>query len=60
MAACPIEKCSQILLSQGIIHRADLSAIDTQIQIEIAQAFDFALASDKPTLAQAQEHVYAS
>jgi TPP-dependent pyruvate/acetoin dehydrogenase alpha subunit len=47
------------LASRNVLNEADVAGMEDEIQREIAEAFDFALASPNPTEADLFKHVYA-
>ncbi|MBX3305474.1 MAG: thiamine pyrophosphate-dependent dehydrogenase E1 component subunit alpha [Nitrospira sp.] len=59
MNNCPIDRYKTILLQTGILDELGCAGIETQIREEVSAAFDFALASSKPTIKDAWEKVYA-
>lgn len=59
MNDCPIARYKNVLERQGIAGEQEISRMEEQIRDEIAAAFEFALASRKPTIDDAREKVYA-
>jgi pyruvate dehydrogenase E1 component alpha subunit len=58
-AFCPIAMFGEHLNRAGILDPAATASIDQAIAAEIAEAFEFALASPNPTEDQLYRHVYA-
>ena len=58
-AACPIRMFERFLLDSQLLVRADIEKMEIDIQAEINQSFDFALAGRKPTIEDARTYVYA-
>jgi pyruvate dehydrogenase E1 component alpha subunit len=56
---CPVEMFGKHLAAIGVLDRQSISAMESAIAEEIAEAFDFALASPNPTEADLHRHVYA-
>jgi pyruvate dehydrogenase E1 component alpha subunit len=56
---CPIRMFGEYLVETGAIDDRSVAAMEEAIRLEIADAFDFALASPNPTEEQLYEHVYA-
>lgn len=59
MDNCPIGRYKTILRQAGTLDELSCAGIETQIREEVSAAFDFALASSKPTIKDAWEKVYA-
>jgi pyruvate dehydrogenase E1 component alpha subunit len=59
MNNCPIDRYKTILMQTGALDEVSCAGIETQIREEVSAAFDFALASSKPTIKDAWEKVYA-
>ncbi|MBH0209709.1 MAG: pyruvate dehydrogenase (acetyl-transferring) E1 component subunit alpha, partial [Nitrospira sp.] len=59
MNNCPIDRYKTILTQTGALDEVSCAGIETQIREEVSAAFDFALASSKPTIKDAWEKVYA-
>ena len=55
----PIAMFGEYLASRNALNEADVAGMEDEIQREIAEAFDFALASPNPTEADLYKHVYA-
>ena len=55
----PIAMFGAYLASRNVLNEADVAGMEDEIQREIAEAFDFALASPNPTEADLYKHVYA-
>ena len=55
----PIAMFGAYLASRNALNEADVAGMEDEIQREIAEAFDFALASPNPTEADLYKHVYA-
>ena len=59
MNNCPIDRYKKILMHTGSLDEVTCAGIETQIREEVSAAFEFALASSKPTIKDAWEKVYA-
>src|SRR5438128_3052125 len=57
---CPIQRLQQLLLTEDGANRAELEAIDREIQGIVADAHQFAEASPRPGPSSATAHVYSS
>jgi pyruvate dehydrogenase E1 component alpha subunit len=57
---CPIEILRDALTSAALLDEATVAGMEREIAAEIADAFDFALASPVPTEADLYRHVYAN
>jgi TPP-dependent pyruvate/acetoin dehydrogenase alpha subunit len=55
----PIAMFGAYLASRNALNEADVAGMEGEIQREIAEAFDYALASPNPTEADLYKHVYA-
>lgn len=58
-AGCPITRLARQLRAQGSLDDAGERALRESVAKEVAQAFDFALASPRPTYADSSSGVYA-
>jgi pyruvate dehydrogenase E1 component alpha subunit len=56
---CPIAMFGEYLTSGGLLNERTVDEFERQIQIEILEAFEFALASPHPTERDLYRHVYA-
>ena len=56
---CPIRMFGEHLIATGVLDERSIGAMETAIASEIAEAFEFALASPNPTEEQLYQHVYA-
>ena len=56
---CPITMFGEYLTSAGLLNDRSVDELERQIQIEILEAFAFALASPHPTEQDLYRHVYA-
>ena len=59
LARCPIESYRARLAECGIDLTGMFGKMERDLKLEIKNAFDFALASDVPSLRDASEKVYA-
>lgn len=59
MSHCPIDRYRKQLTQLGRLDEITCSRIEAQIRGEISAAFEFALASSKPTIKDAWEKIYA-
>lgn len=59
LSACPIETFSARLSSADATFVAQVAGVEEEIAGEIADAFEFALSSPKPSSGEAREKVYA-
>jgi TPP-dependent pyruvate/acetoin dehydrogenase alpha subunit len=57
--SCPIDRYKKILMHIGGVDEIACSGIEEEIRLEISAAFEFALASSKPTIKDAWEKIYA-
>ena len=55
----PIAMFGAYLVARNALNEADVAGMEDEIQREIAEAFDYALASPNPTEADLYTHVYA-
>jgi len=55
----PIEHCRQYLVWQYGVSESELSAIETSVRNEVADAIDFAMKSEYPDTSELLNHVYA-
>ena len=55
----PIAMFGAYLVSRAALNEAEVAGMEDEIRREIAEAFDFALASPNPTEADLYKHVYA-
>jgi TPP-dependent pyruvate/acetoin dehydrogenase alpha subunit len=56
---CPVELFGRFLSGRGVLEASSAAEMEEQIAAEIAEAFDFALASPNPTEEDLYRHVYA-
>jgi pyruvate dehydrogenase E1 component alpha subunit len=56
---CPVRMLGEYLTGTGALTASDISAMEQGIAEEIAEAFEFALASAEPTADELYHHVYA-
>jgi TPP-dependent pyruvate/acetoin dehydrogenase alpha subunit len=56
---CPITRYSKLLQQNNSASQLQIEKIETEIQVEIAEAFRFALSSAKPTYKDSMERIYA-
>jgi acetoin:2,6-dichlorophenolindophenol oxidoreductase subunit alpha len=56
---CPIKMFGEYLTGSGVLDARSAGAMEQEIQAEIADAFEFALASPDPTEQDLSRHVYA-
>jgi TPP-dependent pyruvate/acetoin dehydrogenase alpha subunit len=56
---CPVELFGRFLSGRGLLEASSAAEMEERIAAEIAEAFDFALASPNPTEADLYRHVYA-
>ncbi|CUS35108.1 Pyruvate dehydrogenase (Lipoamide) [Candidatus Nitrospira nitrosa] len=56
---CPIDRYKKVLMQSGCLDQQACTGIEAQIREEVSAAFEFALASSKPTIKDAWEKVYA-
>lgn len=59
MNNCPIDRYKRVLLQSDRLDEQVCAGIEAQIREEVSAAFEFALASSKPTSKDAWEKVYA-
>lgn len=59
MSDCPIGRYVKLLQQQDLLDGQQFSRMEERIREEISAAFEFALASRKPTIDDAREKVYA-
>lgn len=59
MNNCPIDRYKKVLMQSGFLDQQACAGIEAQIREEVSAAFEFALASSKPTIKDAWEKVYA-
>lgn len=57
--SCPIARFSRRLTTGGLVSNEDMERFETEIQEEIRKAFNFSLASKKPSPVEAGDRVYA-
>jgi len=58
-AVCPVTMYGEYLKSRAVLDDERLAVVEAACAVEIADAFDFALASPNPTEADLYRHVYA-
>jgi pyruvate dehydrogenase E1 component alpha subunit len=56
---CPIAMFGEHLAGAGLLNEGRVDELERQIQLEILEAFEFALASPQPTEQDLYSHVYA-
>ena len=59
MSDCPVDRYVSLLKQKSILDERQVANLEHQIRDEISRAFEFALASRKPTIDDAREKVYA-
>ena len=56
---CPIEKLKNYITTKGLDYEAKFQSIESEIEIEISEAFAYAKNSKTPTIDQLENHIYA-